>query len=55
MNKMSEMYNKGLLIMKTMQKHNINKEKARKAVEEYLRGEDKRIPDLEGEIRKILE
>lgn len=54
MTKIEELYNKGLLIMRTMRKHKISKEEATRAVNKFLEQENKRVPDVEAVIDKVL-
>ena len=54
MTRLSELYNKGLLIMWTMSKFKVNKEKATRAVEQFLTNEDKRVPNVDKLISQVL-
>lgn len=49
-----ELYNKGLLVMWTMQKFKCSKQKARVAVEKFIANENKRIPDVQEIIDEVL-
>ena len=50
----SKLYNKGLLIMDTMRRHNLSKEKATEIIESFLKKVDEAIPDVEKVIDDVL-